>query len=183
MNLVTIWHYQQPEENNRGGYTMKTARTKTALTTVILILLVLFTCTVYATPPENQSHLSQSRYLINIINFFTDLELTQEQKNAIQELLSDTYNEIKPLIEDMHALRTEMDEVLLAEEIDTAVAEKQILDLAALKSSMTTIALTAKLQGAQLLTREQRESILAQKVEWRERFLYWRNLFSKLFFN
>ena len=162
---------------------MKTRRTKTALTPVILILLILFTRTLYASPPENQPHVSKSRYLINIINFFIDLELTQEQKNAFQELLTDTHNEIKPLIEDMHDLRTEMDEVLLAEEIDTAVAEKQILDLAALKSSMTTIALTAKLQGAQILTQEQRECILTQKVEWKERFLHWRNLFSKLFFN
>lgn len=162
---------------------MKTRRTKTALTTVVLVLVFFFSCIVYASPPENQPHVSKSRYLINIINFFIDLELTQEQKNAFQELLTDTQNEIKPLIEDMHALRTEMDEVLLAEEIDTAVAEKQILDLAALKSSMTTIALTAKLQGAQILTQEQRECILTQKVEWKERFLHWRNLFSKLFFN
>lgn len=183
MRLVTIWHEQQPEEMHRGGYTMKTRRTKTGLTTVILILLVLFTCTVYASPPEKESHVSKSRYLINFINFFIDLELSQEQKNAFQELLTDTHNEIQPLIEEMHALRTEMDEVLLAEEIDTAVAEIQILDLAALKSSMTTIALTAKLQGAQILTREQRVRILTQKVEWKERFLHWRNVFSKLFFN
>jgi Spy/CpxP family protein refolding chaperone len=162
---------------------MKTLRTKKTLTAVILFLMIFFTYSVYASPPENQSHFSPSRHLINIINFFIDLELTREQKDALQELLTDTHNEIKPLVEEMHALRTEMDELLLAEEIDTAVAEKQILDLAALKASMTTIALNAKLQGAQILTPEQRESILMQKAEWKERFLYWRNAFSKLFFN
>ena len=162
---------------------MKTLRTKTTLTAVILVLMIFFTYSVYASPPENQSHFSGSRHLINIISFFIDLELTQEQKDALQELLTDTHNEIKPLIEEMHALRTEMDELLLAEEIDTAVAEKQILDLAALKASMTTSALNAKLQGAQILTPVQRESLLMQKAEWKERFLYWRNTFSKLFFN
>ena len=162
---------------------MKTLRTTTTLTAVILVLMIFFTCAVYASPLENQSHFFGSRHLINIINFFIDLELTQAQKDALQELLTDTHNEIKPLVEEMHALRTEMDELLLAEEIDTAVAEKQILDLAALKASMITIALNAKLQGAQILTPEQRESILMQKAEWKERFLYWRNAFSKLFFN
>jgi Spy/CpxP family protein refolding chaperone len=141
---------------------MKTLRTKKTLTAVILFLMIFFTYSVYASPPENQSHFSPSRHLINIINFFIDLELTREQKDALQELLTDTHNEIKPLVEEMHALRTEMDELLLAEEID---------------------ALNAKLQGAQILTPEQRESILMQKAEWKERFLYWRNAFSKLFFN
>jgi len=162
---------------------MKTRRTKTGRTTVMLILLLSFTCTVYAAPSEKQSPVSTSRYLINLVSFFMDLELSQEQKNAFQELLADTHSEIQPLTEEMHTLRAEMDEVLLAEEIDTAVAEKQILDLAALKSSMTTIALTAKLQGAQILTREQRERIFTQKVEWKERFLHWRNVFSKLLFH
>ena len=162
---------------------MKTLRRKTTLTAVILALIIFFTYSVYASPPEHQSHFSGSRHLINIISFFIDLELTQEQKDALQELLTDTHNEIKPLIEEMHALRTEMDELLGAEEIDTAVAEQKILELAALKASMTTSALTAKLQGAQILTPEQRESLLTQKVEWKERFLHWRNAFSKLFFN
>jgi Spy/CpxP family protein refolding chaperone len=162
---------------------MKKIQTKTAFTTVILMLVIFFTGAVYAASPENPSHFGGSRHLINIINFFIDLELNQEQKDAFQELLTDTRNETQPLIEEIHALRAEMDETLLAEEIDTAVAEKQILDLAALKSSMTSIALNAKLQGAQILTPEQRELILAKKVEWKERFLQWRNLFSKLFFN
>ena len=162
---------------------MKTHRTKTALTTVVFVLVFIFAGIVYASPPENQSHFSQSRHFINIINYFIDLELTQDQKDALQELATNTHNEIKPLIEEMHALRTEMDELLGAEEIDTAVAEQKILELAALKASMTTSALTAKLQGAQILTPEQRESLLTQKVEWKERFLHWRNAFSKLFFN
>lgn len=162
---------------------MKKLRTKAALTTVILILVIFFTGAVYAASPETPSHFGGSRHLINIINFFIDLELNQEQKDAFQELLTDTHNEIQPLIEDIHALRAEMDETLLAEEIDTALAEKQILDLAARKSSMTSIALNAKLQGAQILTPEQRELILTKKVEWKERFLQWRNVFSKLFFN
>jgi Spy/CpxP family protein refolding chaperone len=162
---------------------MKTHQTKTTLTTVVLVLVFFFACIVYAAPPENQSDFSQSRHFINIINYFIDLELTQDQKDALQELATNTHNEIKPLIEEMHALRTEMDELLGAEEIDTAVAEQKILELAALKASMTTSALTAKLQGAQILTPEQRESLLTQKVEWKERFLHWRNAFSKLFFN
>ena len=162
---------------------MKTHRTKTTLTTVVLVLVFFFVGIVYAAPPENQSDFSQSRHFINIINYFIDLELTQDQKDALQELATNTHNEIKPLIEEMHALRTEMDELLGAEEIDTAVAEQKILELAALKASMTTSALTAKLQGAQILTPEQRESLLTQKVEWKERFLHWRNAFSKLFFN
>ena len=162
---------------------MKTHQTKTTLTTVVLVLVFFFAGIVYAAPPENQSDFSQSRHFINIINYFIDLELTQDQKDALQELATNTHNEIKPLIEEMHALRTEMDELLGAEEIDTAVAEQKILELAALKASMTTSALTAKLQGAQILTPEQRESLLMQKAEWKERFLYWRSTFSKLFFN
>jgi Spy/CpxP family protein refolding chaperone len=162
---------------------MKTLRTKTALSTLILVLVIFFTYAVFASSTENQTDFSQSRHFINIINYFIDLELTQEQKDALQELATNTHNEIKPLIDEMHALRTEMDELLLAEEIDRADAEEKILELAALKSSMTTSALNAKLQGAQILTPEQRESLLTQKVEWKERFLRWRNVFSKLFFN
>jgi len=49
-------------------------------------------------------------------------------------LFSDTHSEIKPVIEEMQALPTEMYEVLRAEEIDTAVAENQILNLAVQKN-------------------------------------------------
>ena len=160
---------------------MKTLHMKRCL---ITILLVFFSSSiVYASPPHNQTHLSSIHHLINIINFFTDLELTPEQKSAFRELLANTKNEIKPLIEEMHGLRTEMDELLLEEEIDEAAIETKILELAALKSSMTSIALTAKLDGAQILTPEQRESIFAQKVMWKERFLRWKNLLSNLFFD
>ena len=160
---------------------MKKLNIKTFL---ITILLVFFSSSiVYASPTHNQTHLSSIHHLINIINFFTDLELTPEQKSAFRELLANTKNEIKPLIEEMHGLRTEMDELLLEEEIDEAAIETKILELAALKSNMTSIALTAKLDGAQILTPEQRESIFAQKVMWKERFLRWKNLLANLFFD
>jgi len=162
---------------------MKTTGTKTAFTTVLLLLLIFVTYAVYAAPPENQSHFFKSRYLISIFNFFIGLELTPEQQNALQELLTGTHSELKPLLEDMHALRTEMYELVLAEEIDTVLAEKQIQDLASLKSDMTTIVLKAQLEGARILTPEQRETILTQEVAWKQRFLYWRTVVSKLFFN
>ena len=160
---------------------MKTPQTKIFIASIILVLICLSATILYASPPHNQQHFFKTRHLINLIDFFTDLELTQEQKDAFRELLTDTHYDIKPLIEEMHALRTEMDELLREEEIDTAVIEKKILDLASLKSSMTAIALTAKLDGAQILTPEQRESIFNQKVVWKERFLRWRNLLAKLF--
>jgi len=160
---------------------MKTLHMKTSLITIFLVSFC--SSIVYASPPHNQPHVSPTHHLINIINFFTDLELSPEQKSAFRELLTDTHSEITPLLEEMHGLRTEMDELLLEEDIDEVMVEKKILDIAALKSSMTAIALTAKLDGAQILTPEQRESIFNQKVVWKERFLGWRKLLAKLFFD
>ena len=102
---------------------MKKLYMKTFLITMLLVTFC--SSIVYASPPHNQHHVSPTHHLINIINFFTDLELTPQQKSAFRELLTDTHHEIKPLIEEMHGLRTEMDELLLEEEIDGAVVEKR----------------------------------------------------------
>lgn len=120
-------------------------------------------------------------HFIHIINFLLDLDLTPDQKNDLQAIFSETQNTLKPLLADIHELRSAMDETFLEEEIDTAQAESQIEEMSLLKGEMTTVSLNALLQAAQVLTPEQRQTIVETRDDWKQCFMRIRNLMLKLF--
>ena len=139
--------------------------------------------------PERHHTFMLGRFL-DFLNFIADLDLTDDQKTTLKDLFTDTHDNVKPLIEQIKNLRDEMDEAILAEKIDAATATDLNEKMIAVKSNISGIALNAKLEGAQVLTPEQRAMILEKKKEhrermeeWRDRFKGWRDFFSKLFFN
>lgn len=93
------------------------------------------------------------------------LGITDEQKAALDELKAETQDAIEPLIDEIEAL--EMQETMLAEEINTDEAIEKIDKVVEIKSQITGIALNAKLKGAQILTPEQR-ALLLEKIKERE---------------
>jgi Spy/CpxP family protein refolding chaperone len=113
-------------------------------------------------------------YFIEFANYLVGLNLTEAQKTGLKELTNEIRNNIKPLISEMKALRNQMNETILAEEIDTKKAHEQIEKMIALKSQITNIMLSTKLKGVQVLIPEQRKIILDKKNEWKERFQHWR---------
>ena len=139
-------------------------------------------------PEENRSFMLDR--LVDFFNFVTDLDLTEEQKVTLQDLVHETHEAIIPSIEKMKELRTKMDEATLAEPIDFEKAielNKKMIDV---KAEIATTVLKAKLKGSQVLTPEQRVMILDKKKEhrkrmdeWRERFQEWRDYFSNLIFS
>jgi len=74
-----------------------------------------------------------------------------------------------------------MDETFLGEEIDVAKASSQIEEMSRLKAQITTAGLTAMLQAAQVLTPEQRQTIIDARNEWKSRFTRLRNMMLSLF--
>lgn len=89
-----------------------------------------------------------------------DLDLTDEQKGALDELKTEAKSEIKPLVDEIKALA--ILETLLAQEIDTGKAIQKLNQMIAIKSQITRIVLNAKLEGAQILTSEQRAILLGK---------------------
>jgi Spy/CpxP family protein refolding chaperone len=121
------------------------------------------------------THLKPGHFL-RIIDFLLDLDLTPAQKNDLQAIISDTQDTLQPLLADMHEARSAMDETFLAEEIDTVKAAAQIEEMSRLKAQMTTASLNALLQAAQVLTPEQRQTIIETRDEWKSCFMHARNL-------
>jgi len=121
------------------------------------------------------THMKPGHFL-RIIDFLLDLDLTPAQKNDLQAIISDTQDTLQPLMADMHEARSEMDETFLAEEIDAVKAAAQIEEMSRLKAQMTTAGLNALLQAAQVLTPEQRQTIIETRDEWKSCFMHARNL-------
>jgi len=103
--------------------------------------------------------------LDDICPFRIALDLTDEQKAALEELKTVTKSEIKPLVEDIKAL--EMPESMLAEVIIVDKVTAKIDSLVEIKSQITAITLNARLEGAQILTPEQR-ALLLEKIKERK---------------
>jgi Spy/CpxP family protein refolding chaperone len=118
---------------------------------------------------------------MNIIDFLLDLDLTPEQKNDLQAIFTEAQDTLKPLMGDMHELRSAMDETFLGEEIDAAKASSQIEEMSRLKAQITTAGLNAMLQAAQVLTPEQRQTIIDTRNEWKSCFARLRNMMLGLF--
>lgn len=161
---------------------MKSLKPVTVIITLLTVIMLCWAHPVPAAPQTEPSMFGRPGHFLAIINFLLDLDLTSEQKVELQTIFSETQDTIKPIITDMHELRSQMDQTFLAEEIDTAQATLQIEEMAQLKSQVTTVGLTALLQAAQVLTPEQRQTIISTRDEWKNRFMYWRNLLLKIFF-
>lgn len=161
---------------------MKALKPVAVIITLLTVIMLCSAHAVHAAPQAATSMFGRPGHLLAIINFFLDLDLTPEQKGALEAIVSETQDTIKPIITEMHELRSQMDETFLAEEIDTAKASLQIEEMAQLKSQITTVGLNALLQAAQVLTPEQRQTIISTRDEWKDRFTYWRNLLLKIFF-
>jgi len=92
-----------------------------------------------------------------------DLDLTDEQKAALEELKTETKSEIEPLVDEIKAL--DILETLLAQEIDTGKATEKLNEMVEIKSQITNIVLDSKLEGAQILTPAQRAILLEKRKE------------------
>ena len=171
---------------------MKKIRAPQMLLVLILALSLFLPFSVHALSqdkPERHHTFMLGRFL-DFLNFIVELDLTEDQKTTLKDLFTDTHDNVKPLIAHMKNLRDEMDEAILAEQIDVATATDLNEKMIAVKSNISDIVLNAKLEGVQVLTPEQRVKILEKKKEhrermeeWRERFKGWRDFFSKVFFN
>jgi Spy/CpxP family protein refolding chaperone len=121
---------------------------------------------------ENEEHgkFVNHGYLINMLDVLFDLNLTEEQIKAFKELADKTRLITMPLRKEIKALRVQMDDNFLSEDIDTEKAAAHIAKMVELRSEISTTYLNAKFEGTQLLTPEQRTIILDKKKEWRDRF-------------
>jgi len=171
---------------------MKKMRAPQMLLVLILGVTLCLPYSVYALSQERpeKHHPFILERLVDFLNFIADLDLTEEQKTTLRALITETGDTIKPLMNEMKQLRDEMDESILAEPIDDTTANELNQEINKLKSELSTIVLNAKLKGAEVLTPEQRATILEKKEEhrkrmekWRERFREWRDFFSTLIFN
>lgn len=95
-----------------------------------------------------------------------DLNLTSEQKDALNQLKTETKNQIEPRVEEIKALG--ILEALLAQEIDTDLAAGKLNEMVGIQSQITDMVLNAKLEGSQILTPEQRAILLEKINERRE---------------
>jgi Spy/CpxP family protein refolding chaperone len=98
-----------------------------------------------------------------------DLNLTDEQIAALKELRVETRGKIKPLVKEMLELRVQMEETILAGEIDTDKLSEQIERIIEIKSQITEITVDAKLEAAKIITPEQAEIHLEQIEEARKK--------------
>ena len=121
---------------------------------------------------ENQEHgkFVNHGYLINMLDVLFDLNLTEEQIKSFKELADETSIITMPLRKEIKALRVQMDDNFLSEDIDTEKAAAQVAKMVEFRSEISMTYLNAKLEGTQLLTPEQRTILLSKKKEWRDRF-------------
>jgi Spy/CpxP family protein refolding chaperone len=154
-------------------------------TTLIALFAFFMLCgaaaAVQAAPQSGAAAPIRPGHFLRIIDFLLDLDLTPDQKNDLQAIFSETQDTLKPLLADMHELRSAMDETFVAEEIDTVKASSQIEEMSRLKAQMSTASFNALLQAAQVLTPEQRQTIIDTRDEWKNCFMHVRNLVLRLF--
>ena len=137
--------------------------------------------------PE-RSHPFMLERIIDFLNFMADLDLTEDQKTTLKDLVTETRDTITPLIDEIKELRNEKDKAIFADNIDAEKASELNKKMIEVRSQISTIVLNAKLEGMQVLTPEQRAMILEKKEEHRkrieelkERFRELRDVFTKLF--
>ncbi len=156
---------------------MKALKRRNILTALLAIcMLGAVSAAVQAASQNADAAHMRPGHFLRIIDFLLDLDLTPAQKNDLQAIISDTQDTLQPLLAEMHEARSAMDETFLAEEIDAVKAAAQIEEMSRLKAQMTTASLNALLQAAQVLTPEQRQTIIETRDEWKSCFMHARNL-------
>lgn len=95
-----------------------------------------------------------------MIKFMKNLDITDEQKDALKALKDETDNKTEALATQLMDLQNQMTDTLLAADIDNATAEAQIDSMLVLQTQITDILLHAELSAAQILTADQRALIL-----------------------
>lgn len=95
------------------------------------------------------------------------LELTDEQIEAFEQLGDDTEAVIEPLEDEMMVLGVELLGILMADEPEVDDAEGVLATILGLDCQISAIAADAVLAGVQILTAEQRQTIL-EKIESRQ---------------
>ena len=96
----------------------------------------------------------------DMFKLMRDIKITDQQKTDLKNIGMQTANDMKPILEQMNDLRKQMTATFLSADIDTAQADLQIAAMVQLNSQITDIMLNAKLQEAQVLTPEQRATLL-----------------------
>ena len=95
------------------------------------------------------------------------LDLTDEQIEAFEQLGDDTEAVIDPLEEQKMELGVELLAILMEDDPDIAAAEETLAMILGLDCQISAIAADAVLAGVQILTAEQRQTIL-EKIESRQ---------------
>jgi len=98
------------------------------------------------------------------------IDLTDEQKTDFKNLKDGTFSQIEPLIPQLKQATLEMIPLLLAETIVDADVTAKEEDISSLKSQLAAIGYDAAIEGAQILTAEQRLAIL-EKIQEREEWM------------
>ena len=107
------------------------------------------------------------------------LGITDDQMALFDELKAETRAEIEPLTEEMRELGSQVSEILLAEEVNTDEAKEKLVQIVDLKCQISSIGANAGLEGVQILTPEQRLTILIfvedflELLEWIADFPGW----------
>jgi len=103
------------------------------------------------------------------------IQLTDEQKAALKDLKDETSEQIKPLIPQLRTASIEMIPLLLAQTIvDSAAIAKQVR-IDSIKSQIAAIGSAAAIEGAQILTTEQRLAITEKMREREQKIEDWKN--------
>ncbi len=103
-----------------------------------------------------------------MIKFIKNLDITDEQKDALKALKEETDNQTEALATQIMDLQDQMTDTFLAAEIDNATAESQIDAMLALQTQIADIILHAELKAVQILTADQRVLILDMVNQLRE---------------
>ena len=98
------------------------------------------------------------------------IDLTDEQKTDFENLKDSTLSEIRPLITQFQQAALEMIPLLLAEKIVEADVIAKQASISSLKSQIAAIGYDAAIEGAEILTAEQRLAIL-EKIQEREEWM------------
>lgn len=95
-----------------------------------------------------------------MIKFMRNLDITDEQKVALEALKDETDNNTEALATQIKEVQDQMTDTLLAADIDNATVESQIDAMLVLQTQITDILLHAELKAVQILTAAQRALIL-----------------------
>lgn len=189
---VSLLHRHTLTLTKQGGIEMNKIRAPKTLLVLILGVSLCLPCSAYALSQNRaqRNHPFILERIVEFLRFIAELELTEGQKSTLKTLIAETGDAIKPLVDEIMELRGEMDEALLSDTVDAVEASQLHTKILSLKSEISTIVLNTQLEGAQILTPEQRLLLLEKKEEhrermqaWRERFREWWDFLSKLLHN